>query len=120
VCEHGAAKSVVAAAYFNHFAQKRGLRTYAVARGTHPDEALSPQAVQGLGEDGLQVSDSVPQKLTQADLQCVKRVVTFCQLPEEYQPPKLLERWDDIPAMSQDYEQARDAIVERILRILNE
>ena len=45
VCEHGAAKSVIAAAYFNKLAQEANSEVRAVARGTHPDSELSPKAV---------------------------------------------------------------------------
>ena len=36
VCEHGAAKSVIATAYFNKIAAERGLRARAVYRGVNP------------------------------------------------------------------------------------
>ncbi len=41
VCEHGAAKSVIAATYFNKLANEKGLNLKAIARGTHPDQELS-------------------------------------------------------------------------------
>jgi protein-tyrosine-phosphatase len=43
VCEHGAAKSVIAAAYFNRFAEQRGLNLRAAARGTNPDDRNYPK-----------------------------------------------------------------------------
>ncbi len=48
VCEHGAAKSIIAAAYFNKLAQDRKIKVRAIARGTHPDEELTQAAVDGL------------------------------------------------------------------------
>ncbi len=36
VCEHGSAKSVIAAAFFDKLARERGLTLRAVARGTQP------------------------------------------------------------------------------------
>ena len=45
VCEHGAAKSVIATAYFNKLAAERGLPYRATFRGTTPQEALSVRAV---------------------------------------------------------------------------
>ena len=119
VCEHGAAKSIVAAAYFNQLAQAMGLGLRAIARGTDPDERLSSQAVKGLSEDGLTPMEAVPQKLTEADLQSAQRVVTFCELPAECRPGVAVERWEEIPPVSENYERARDAIVERIRHILN-
>jgi arsenate reductase (thioredoxin) len=118
VCEHGAAKSVVAAAYFNHFAQQMGLNVHAVARGTNPDKELSLEAVQGLTEDGLPIPESSPQKLTEAEMQSAQRVVAFCQIPDEYQQGTTIEYWNDIPPFSENYEKARDAIIKRLHPLL--
>ncbi|HET9590295.1 MAG TPA: chromate efflux transporter [Anaerolineales bacterium] len=118
VCEHGAAKSIVAAAYFNRLAAETGLQLRAVARGTHPDEALSPQAVEGLKADGLAPGESIPQKLMIADLESAARVITFCDLPLEYQNKTVTERWDEVPPVSENYEQARDLIVAKLNRLL--
>ncbi|RPJ21625.1 MAG: hypothetical protein EHM33_25620 [Chloroflexi bacterium] len=118
VCEHGAAKSVLAAAYFNQLASEMGTNLRAVARGTNPDNQLSPQAIKGLSEDGLTPTESVPQKLTEADLQSAQRVVTFCELPTEYRGQAIVEYWDDVPPVSESYEQARDVLVERLRQML--
>jgi hypothetical protein len=53
VCEHGAAKSVIATAYFNKLAAERGLPHRATFRGTTPQDDLSVRAVAGLKEDGI-------------------------------------------------------------------
>src|SRR5688572_249911 len=45
VCEHGSAKSVVAAAHFNRIAADRGLPFRAISRGTAPDPEMAPAAV---------------------------------------------------------------------------
>jgi protein-tyrosine-phosphatase len=119
VCEHGAAKSLIAAAYFNKLAGEKGLNLQAVARGTDPDPTLSPQAVQGLREDGLSPGGSIPQKLSLADVEAAQRVVTFCELPVKYLGKAVLERWDGVPPVSEDYEKARDAIIEKITHLLN-
>ncbi|RPI96410.1 MAG: hypothetical protein EHM40_01460 [Chloroflexi bacterium] len=119
VCEHGAAKSVLAAAYFNQLAHKMGLNLRAAARGIDPDEKLSPQAIKGLSEDGLTPTESVPQKLAEADIQSAQRVVTFGELPIEHHGQATIERWDDIPPVSENYAQARDAILARIRQMLD-
>lgn len=61
VCPHGAAKSVIAAAYFNQMSVERGLPNRAVARGTEPGDALSQTAVNGLVADGLPAPAGKPQ-----------------------------------------------------------
>lgn len=120
ICEHGAAKSIVAAAYFNQLAAQAGLDLWAVARGTNPDQELSPQTVKGLAKDHLTPSESVPQELTEADLQSARRIIAFCELPAEYQYEASVERWDDIPPVSENYEAARNAIVKCIHHLVNE
>lgn len=119
VCEHGAAKSILAAAYFNKLASEKGLDLRAIARGTNPDHELSSQMITGLSKDGLLPTEPVPQKLTEADVQKAQRVITFCELPIEYRRHSIVEQWDGIPSVSDDYEKARDAIIERIHQFLN-
>lgn len=63
VCEHGAAKSVVAAAHFNQLAEERRLAYRAVAKGTDPQQALSPTAVDGLRGDGLEGAPATPERV---------------------------------------------------------
>ncbi len=119
VCEHGAAKSILAAAYFNKLAGEKGLNLRAVARGTNPDQALSPQAVTGLQEDGLTPSESAPRKLSLAEVESAQRIIAFCQLQVEYQGKAPIELWDNVPPVSENYENARNAIIERIGHLLN-
>src|SRR6185503_4073845 len=119
VCEHGAAKSIIAAAYFNKLAQEKKLKSHAIARGIHPDSELSPKAITGLCDDGLTPTELVPQKLSLEDVESAQRIITFCELPAEYQQKANVEHWNGVPPVSEDYQKARDAIVERINRFLN-
>ena len=119
VCEHGAAKSVIAAAHFNKLASEAKLGFHAIARGTNPDPELSPKAITGLRDDGLTPTELVPQKLSLADIESAQRIITFCELPAEYQQQGNIEHWDGVPPVSEGYQKARDAIVERINRLLN-
>ncbi len=118
VCEYGAAKSIIAAAYFNKLASEIRLDTRAIARSTHPDQELSPKAITGLGADGLTPTESAPQKLSLVDVQSAQRIVAFCKLPEEYQNKVAIEQWDGVPPVSENYEMARDAIIERIHKLM--
>ncbi len=119
VCEHGAAKSIIAAAYFNKLASEANLELRAIARGTSPDAELSPKTIAGLQADGLTPTESVPQKLSLTDIESAKRVVAFCELPNEYQTKAVINRWDGVPPVSEDYDKARDAIVERVSHLIN-
>lgn len=114
VCEHGAAKSVLAAAHFNRLAGELGLELKAGARGTNPDQEISEQTMQGLSQDGLAPPEPVPQRLALEDIRSARYLVSFFGLPAEYAQVGFVEQWDGIPAVSENYDQARDAILERL------
>ena len=119
VCEHGSAKSVVAAAYFNRTAAARGLPFRAISRGTVPDAEMAPAAVEGLLGDGLKPGDPAPTKLEQPDLDAAVRVVTFCALPSGLQARSPVEQWE-VPPVSTEYAASREAMLVQIERLLRE
>lgn len=120
VCEHGAAKSVIAAAYFNQLARERHLGFRAISRGTDPSPEIALNVVDGLLADGLTLDGPTPKRLTATDLTNASRVISFCDLPAEYGDQGSVERWNDVPPVSEDYARARDAIVERVARLLDD
>jgi protein-tyrosine-phosphatase len=110
VCEHGAAKSVIAAAYFNKLASERGLNATAISRGTAPDPQFSTATVAGLKSDGFAAPGGQPQLLGAADVQAAAVVVTLgAELPRNSTPAKRRE-WNDTPSVSANYGAARDSI----------
>jgi protein-tyrosine-phosphatase len=119
VCEHGAAKSILAAAYFNKLAQEKHLSAYALARGTHPDAELSSKTIVGLQEDGLTPTEAIPIKLTREETESAQQIVSFCDLPEECKPKGVIEFWQDVPPVSENYQISRDAILERIHKLID-
>ena len=119
VCEHGAAKSVIATAYFNQLASENNLDIRATARGTYPEAEISPKARVGLEKDGLLPTELVPQKLSLDDVESAHGMVSFCELPEEYHEKVTIDRWDGVPPVSENYEMARDEIIRRLHQLIN-
>src|SRR4051794_21564455 len=116
VCEHGSAKSVVAAAHFNRLAAEGHLPYRAVSRGTKPDAEVAVGVKAGLAADGLDVSGWRPKLVTDEDLRNSAQVVSLAtELPatKPFVKPKLLE-WNDIPPISADYDRARQTILQRV------
>jgi arsenate reductase (thioredoxin) len=116
VCEHGSAKSVIAAAHFNRLAEQRKLPYRAIARGINPDPEIPQQVRVNLAKDGLDVAAWKPQLVAEKDVREAARVVTFgCKLPfpEKITAGKLVD-WQDVPSTSEDYERARTVIVDKI------
>jgi protein-tyrosine-phosphatase len=119
VCEHGAAKSILAAAYFNELAREENINMRAIARGTHPDAELSSKTIAGLQEDGLAPTESIPARLTREEIESARRIICFCELPDEYPQETIVEGWLDIPPVSEGYERSRDAIVSRLHKLIH-
>ncbi|MGE0128034.1 MAG: hypothetical protein AB7U82_08140 [Blastocatellales bacterium] len=120
VCEHGAAKSIVSAAHFNKLAQERGLNFRAIARGINPDQQIAPIAAKGLKADELKPDESAPKKISKDDLFGARRVITFYLLPDGYPGEVKVESWDGVPPMNEDYGKAREWLIGRINRLLEE
>ena len=121
VCLHGSAKSVMASQYFRRLAAERGVDVEVHSAGTEPDPAIPPGVVRGLLADGIDVSGLRPRAVTRQDLARASRVVAFgCDPGEATSPGTTIERWDDVPAVSEDFTKARDAIVARVSRLLDE
>ncbi len=121
VCLHGSAKSLIAAEHFRRVGAERDIDVEAIAAGTEPYAEIPPRVVQGLLGDGIDVRGRRPRQVTRTDLERASRVVTFgCELGDLAPPGLALERWDDVPAVSEDFKKARDAIVSRLPRLLDE
>lgn len=120
VCEHGAAKSVLAASHFNTLAVQRGLDAVATARGSAPDPAIPDAVLNDLASSGTPPCVDVPTAVTDEDLGAADLVVTFDQ-------PALMARlanrsalaWDSLPPVSADLVKARAAIVSRVESLID-
>jgi protein-tyrosine-phosphatase len=122
VCEHGSAKSLVAASLFERMAKEKGVEARAISRGTSPDPSVPEVVVQALRGDGFDVSSFRPQALTSADVAGAARVVAIGvdlgPLGTKAGPRAV--RWDGVPPVSTSYPEARRDLVARIERLLEE
>jgi arsenate reductase (thioredoxin) len=121
VCLHGAAKSVLAAADFERLAAERGLAITADSAGTEPDPEIAPGVAAALRADDVDLGRRRPRRVTAADTARADRVVTFgCELGEAMPATVPVERWDDVPAVSENLPIARAAIRRHLDRLLDE
>lgn len=119
VCEHGAARSVIAAAWFNKLAAEKHLAFRAVARGVTPQEDLSASTVAGLRRDGVAFSSDKPTELTKAEADSAAAVMAFYPLPAAMKPERP-ESTIEVPAPGDGYDQSRDAILVHVRALLDE
>ena len=118
VCLHGAAKSVIAASYFQRLAAERGVNVRTVFAGTEPEPEIAPRVARELLADGIDLRGQRPRRVTTEDVATARRIVTFgCDLRTLSDVG--VERWDDVPAVSEDFVKARDAITARLPRLLD-
>lgn len=121
VCEHGAARSTIAAAYFNKLAEEQGLKYRAVFRATNPDSTLMPAAIKGLTEDGFDITNWTPRLVSETDINRASEIVTFdCNIPASDSIAKPLVQWNGISPVSKDYNLTRNQIVERVQQLIND
>ncbi len=109
ICEHGAAKSVIATQYFNKLAAERGLSYRAISRGTVPDATFGAGTVAGLRSDGFAPLSGQPTLIEAGELAAAAQVVTLgATLPDGLAIKKRTE-WNDVPSPA-NYNAARDSI----------
>jgi arsenate reductase (thioredoxin) len=118
VCEHGAAKSVIAAEYFNRLAKERGLEWQAVCCATFPDSTLSAGTRSGLKSDKIR-PNSNPKKFTMLDTAGVERIILFTALPADYKTSIPVENWSSIQNIDAAYPLRRDAIIQQLNNLLD-
>lgn len=118
VCTHGAARSPIAAAYFNRIAKEQNLNYRAVFRGTEPAIVLTKGTVKGLINDKFITHDWRPEFVTENDIEKANRIITFdCKLPSNVASSKI-EQWNGTPPISKDYDKARDIIKEKVIQLV--
>jgi protein-tyrosine-phosphatase len=119
VCLHGSAKSLIAAQHFNRLAGARGLPHRAESMGVEPDAEVPPPVIAGLARDGFEMRGYTPQALDSARLAGAGCVVSIgCELPPIDSADRV-ERWNDLPLVSDGFDRARDAIIERVEQLVD-
>ena len=120
VCEHGAAMSLIATAYFNKMAAERHLPFHATFRGVAPQEDLSARAMEGLRRDGVPVPAGKPTAVGRDDIDTATHVFAIgCTLPAHARESGKAVDWSDVPD-NQGYEPMRDAIVRHVRALLDQ
>jgi arsenate reductase len=121
VCEHGTVKSVVAMAYFAKLAKERHLPLRAISRGTKPDPSVPSLVLDGLRADGVALGPFTPTRFSSSDLPSAIVVISFDQPSVASIVAGRLPTaaWDGMPAVSDNYVLAREAIRHRVADLVD-
>jgi arsenate reductase len=115
VCLHGSAKSLIAAACFNRLARQHGLDFAATTSGPEPDAEVPPNVIEGLRDHAIRIGAYRPTLISAAGLADADLIVSFaCDAGMRFAPDKPVERWDECPAVSEDFETAWRFIAARV------
>ena len=121
LCPHGAAKSVLASAYFEKLAREKGLNVRVDARGTEPDPRVSPKVAEHLTKNGYRVPVETPRKVTPDDLTSADIVISLgCDVRGLAVRPGTLRQWDEVPGPGEDLAGADAAIQRRVAALVDE
>jgi len=111
LCPHGAAKSVIAAAYCQQLADRQNVPLRVTAAGTEPDAKVSPAVLELLRMEGIDIADQRPRRVTPEELVAASRIISLgCDLGDLQTADTVVEYWDDVPPPSQNLLLARDQI----------
>ena len=112
LCQHGGAKSVIAAAYFNRLAAERGLPVVATsAAAEDPYDAVPAPVAAHLQGEGFDVRELKPHHVAPEEIDAAARIVTIgCSLDGAEGRARVSDRWNDVPAASEDLEGSVAAI----------
>jgi protein-tyrosine-phosphatase len=120
MCPHGAAKSVMASAYFQKLAKERGLNVRVDAAGTDPEPALSKGVVAHLQKNNYVIPIEKPRAATAADMNNADVVIAMgCDLSKLPAPKGELKNWN-VPDFSANFDAAEQAIREQVTRLVDE
>ena len=121
ICPHGAAKSVLASAYFQQVAKERGLNVRVETAGVEPQESVSPVVADHLRKNGYALPTAKPRAVTPQDVATADVVISMgCDLSKLPVPPGKLQKWDDVPAPSEDLKRADDVIRRRVMALVED
>jgi arsenate reductase len=120
LCPHGAAKSVLASAYFKAVAAERGLRVRVDFAGIEPDAEIAPKVRERLRQQGLEPSSS-PRQVTAGDLEQADVVISLgCDLsrfPGVDRPR--VQQWD-VPGPGEHFAESDAEIRRRVIALVDE
>lgn len=117
LCSHGGAKSVIAASYFNRLAEEHALPYAATAASTEdPYETVPEPVADFLLDDGYDVRRFTPRSVEARDVSNATMIVAIgCELPGAQ-----VERWEDVPAASDDLAGSAAAIRRHVEALIQE
>ena len=120
LCTHNAGRSQIAAGYMKALSHGK---VEVLSAGPTPIDSINPGVVAVMAEDGIDISQNVPQKLTSDDLEASDVVIAMgCGDACPFYPGKRREEWvvDDAAGKGiESLRSIRDEIKTRVEKLLS-
>lgn len=121
LCPHNAAKSVIATALCQREASRRGMELSIDLAGTEPDEFSAPPVIEMLAHAGMDMSGQRPRGAQPEDFLKADWVVSMgCDVSAMIADAATLQRWNHVPAPSEDLGAAYAHIEQAVGALLND
>jgi arsenate reductase len=122
MCPHNAAKSVLAMAYAQQYADKHPEQELSfISAGTEPGETHSKAVVTYLGEKNLALPALMPRLVSQADLDEADLVISMgCDLSNFEMPAEKMQEWAAMTDSDVDLDTAVSEISSKVEKLLAE
>ena len=120
-CVHNAGRSQMAAAFFNHLANRQ--KAEALSAGTQPGERVHSEVLAVMQEIGIDLSHAKPQKLTEELAREAQLLITMgCGDKCPYVPGLRLDDWpirDPKGLLIEEVRSIRDDVRQRVERLID-
>jgi arsenate reductase len=129
LCVHNTFRSQMAEAYFNKFANEKGIKWQAKSAGFLEAEKVNEKAIVLMKEEGIDISDKKPKLMTNEMIESADKIVVVCQECEQLglcinlPTNKNIEHWRLPNPAEMELEKARevrDKIREKVLSLIKE
>jgi protein-tyrosine-phosphatase len=120
ICPHGAAKSVLASAYFMQLAAERGIKVAVDAVGTEPAPEVAAPVAARLKQQSLAVPINKPRPVSSNDIAQADIVISIGCDVSHIPATSKLRRWDDVPDLSENFEASDKALRAKAEALIDE
>ncbi len=125
VCAENAGRSQMAEAFFNHYAQEKGLDWTAESAGTIPAKEVNPNVIEVMREKGIDLTSEKPKLFAPERINEYQKVISFGCLVKEFFSADVqgrIEEWhikDPSDKSPEEIKRIRDEVENKVINLIN-
>ena len=125
VCAENAGRSQMAEAFFNHYAQEKGLDWIAESAGTIPAKEVNPNVIEIMREKEIDLTSKKPKLFVPERINEYQKVISFGCLVKEFFSADVqgrIEEWhikDPSDKSPEEIKRIRDEVENKVINLIN-